>query len=382
VVTDIRVAIDAAIAELRDTISPTEPGLIAEQGVGRALAALPMPAASTLTIRDKLSGRHPARVEQTVYFACREAIQNAMKHAGTHARMTIRLSDRGSGMDFAAIDDGTGFDLEAVHPGVGLMNIRERVESAGGAVRVTSEPGRGTTVGGFVPDVLAQADSVHIDPADDAALRTQIVLETDAERLRIVRDLHDGAQQRLVALRVRISLATEAAASSEAERRTLKRLGADADMAIAELRDLARSLRVRSNETAVAPALRSATRNWPMEVRVRERNLGRHDQAVEQAIYSCVLEALHEARAQRGQSPGARAVVSLFEAPNAIHFVVRDRNLSTQDPFGAPGAGTATDEGSAGHLDDRAAIVGGSVSVFAVPGRSVVRGVIPIAAGI
>jgi hypothetical protein len=75
-------------------------------------------------------------------------------------------------------------------------------------------------------------------------------------------------------------------------------------------------------------------------------------------------------------------VVSLFEAPDAIHFVVRDRNLSTQDPFGAPGAGTATDAGSAGHLDDRAAIVGGSVSVFAVPGRSVVRGVIPIAAGI
>ena len=378
VMTDIGTGIDAAMVELRATTSVAEPALATSHRLGDALRAATADAPLAVVVRDELHERHPMRVEQAVYFACREATQNAVKHAGRHARVTISLSDARPGIAFCATDDGAGFDRATVHDGVGLLNIKERIESAGGAVTVELASGRGTTVSGFVPDVLAppvaSLAAASYGPLDEhAALRRQILDETDAERHRIVRDLHDGAQQRLVALRVKISLATESAGARSGERGTLMRLAADLDLAIAELRDLARSLRAPLAATAVAPALRRATQHWPMEVRVRERNMRRHEQAVEQAVYGCILEALQEARALRGTRSGAAAVVSLYQAPDAIHFVVRDRVADSSH--------TRRDHASTGHMLDRAAVVGGFVSVHSLAGLSVVRGSIPIAAG-
>lgn len=376
---DIGRAIDAAMAELRETISTAVPAFIATEGLGSALRSSGIGAPLPLVVRDDLQRRHPLRAEQAIYYVCHEATQNAIKHAGKGASVTITLSDTRAGIDFVVADNGAGFEPAAGQRGVGLLNIRERIESAGGEVAIWSSPGLGAAVRGFVPDVLSEAvraprGSAPVALDDNSLLRSQILAETDAERHRIVRDLHDGAQQRLVALRVKITLATDGAAAGTVKYATLQRLGTDLDLAIAELRDLARSLRTPSDETALGPALRWATRHWRMEVRVRERNLERHDQAVEHAIYGCVLEALQEARAQRGALPGARAVVSLFQAPDAIHFVIRDGFAESQKA--AQG-----DHDSAGHMLDRAAMVGGSVSVQALPGRSVVRGSIPIAGG-
>jgi signal transduction histidine kinase len=179
-----------------------------------------------------------------------------------------------------------------------------------------------------------------------------------------------------VALRVKVSLGIERADASSSERATLERTATELDLAIGELRDLARGLLVSSGATAVAPALRNVTRHWPMAVHVRERNVNAFDPKVEAAVYGCVLEALQHARAQRAPAAKSSAVVSLVGVPDAIHFVVRGRGTAFD-------LGRATAHDSAEHIADRAHAAGGSLSFEALPGRGLLmRGSIPLTGGL
>jgi signal transduction histidine kinase len=378
---DISLGLDTAMAELRDTVISPEPALISKLGLGGALKACGPAAAVDLRVEDRLRREYPMRSQLAVYFACREAIQNAMKHAGRQATVTVRLDDAARGLEFEVGDDGVGFDPSDTGRGVGLMNIRERLESAGGRVAIASRPGAGCAVSGFVPDALSDLQSDARSPSGvssagrEHALRRQILLETDAERRRIMRDLHDGAQQRLVALRVRIALAADVAVDGSRAQRTIQRLGSDLDLAIAELRDLVRGLLGETRRTPVAPALRNVTSHWPMPVRVRARNVGRHDRAVEAALYGCVLEALQHTRANRATATDSSAVVSLVEAGDAIHFVVRGRGAG-YDPK------RRMERDSAEHIVDRASAAGGWLSLHALPGNGLLfRGSIPVGRG-
>ena len=106
----------------------------------------------SVSVWDMGLGRHPPRTELCVYYCALEAIQNSMKHAGPGANVTIRLLERPDGVGFSLEDDGMGFVPEAVVPGSGLHNIRERIEALGGEVHISSAPGRGAVIRGFVPD--------------------------------------------------------------------------------------------------------------------------------------------------------------------------------------------------------------------------------------
>ena len=90
-----------------------------------------------------------------VYLAMREAIRNAVKHAGC-SRIGVALKVRDRHVHGLVEDDGEGFDPEAVEEatpawGVGLGSMRERLEMHGGSLRVDSEPGEGTKVEMRVP---------------------------------------------------------------------------------------------------------------------------------------------------------------------------------------------------------------------------------------
>jgi two-component system, NarL family, sensor histidine kinase UhpB len=91
-----------------------------------------------------------------VYLAMREAIRNAIKHAGC-SRIGVALEVRDGHVHGLVEDDGEGFDPEAVEEatpsswGVGLGSMRERLEMLGGSLRVDSEPGEGTKVEMRVP---------------------------------------------------------------------------------------------------------------------------------------------------------------------------------------------------------------------------------------
>ena len=80
-----------------------------------------------------------------------EAVQNATKHAGSHARVTITLGRDRQRVRFAVADDGVGMNNPSSPDGHGLTGMRDRIGAVNGELEITSVPGRGTTVMGTVP---------------------------------------------------------------------------------------------------------------------------------------------------------------------------------------------------------------------------------------
>ena len=152
----------------------------------------------------------------------------------------------------------------------------------------------------------------------------------DLERRRIERDLHDGAQQRLVSLRIQLELAGDLVeAHPERAGRRLRELGRDVDDAVDEVRSLARGLVPPILvERGIVEALRDAAQGGHLRVSVHERGLGRYPPEIESAVYFACLEALQNAAKH---AEGARsASVSLWE-DEELRFEVRDDGAGLPD---------------------------------------------------
>jgi signal transduction histidine kinase len=116
-----------------------------------------------LRVVDNTIGRCDPAVEAAVYFCALEAIQNAVKHAGHRARVTVTLERRGDTVRFSIDDDGVGFDPGADGDGLGLISMRDRLTAFGGELHVISSPGAGTSVRGTGPvevEPLGRADVI------------------------------------------------------------------------------------------------------------------------------------------------------------------------------------------------------------------------------
>ncbi len=138
-------ATDDAVETLVRLSRGIYPPLLVEQGLIAALEAVAVTSPVPVTVTTSGVGRLPANLEATAYFACLEALQNAVKHAGaTSVRITVR--GEAQAVSLSVCDDGVGFDVDAVTPGAGLANLRDRVESVGGSFTTESEPGAGTQV--------------------------------------------------------------------------------------------------------------------------------------------------------------------------------------------------------------------------------------------
>ena len=100
---------------------------------------------------DEGIGRCSPTVEAAIYFCATEAVQNATKHAGSHARVTITLGRDQQRAHFVVADDGVGMDNPWAADGNGLTSMRDRIGAVSGELEFTSLPGHGTTVRGSVP---------------------------------------------------------------------------------------------------------------------------------------------------------------------------------------------------------------------------------------
>ncbi|MGH9243302.1 MAG: histidine kinase [Acidimicrobiales bacterium] len=144
--------LQAAVQELRDLAHGIYPPVLMDRGLVAALesaatrAALPV---SVSTVGEL--GRFPQEVEAAVYFCCLEAIQNAAKHAGEGARMTLAIGNQDQSLVFSVADDGVGFDAALARRGHGFVNMGDRIGAIGGTLDIDSAPGNGTTVSGTVP---------------------------------------------------------------------------------------------------------------------------------------------------------------------------------------------------------------------------------------
>ncbi|MDQ3973290.1 MAG: histidine kinase [Actinomycetota bacterium] len=125
------------------------------------------------------------------------------------------------------------------------------------------------------------------------ASRQRLVSAQDQARRQLERNLHDGAQQQLVALKVKLGLARRLAEAGKPVEQLLGQLGDETDDAIDTLRDLARGIYPPLlADQGLAAALRAQANKAPLPVAVEADALGRYPQEVEAAVYFCCLEGL------------------------------------------------------------------------------------------
>jgi signal transduction histidine kinase len=141
--------IETAMGELRDLAHGIYPPLLQQQGLAQALRVAAQRSGLEYTVTVDCS-RHPPDVEATVYFCCLEALQNAAKHAGPGARVTVQVDEQAGAISFRVDDDGTGFG-DGTPAGAGLTGMADRVSALGGRLDVASAAGGGTHVAGVIP---------------------------------------------------------------------------------------------------------------------------------------------------------------------------------------------------------------------------------------
>jgi signal transduction histidine kinase len=139
------------LTQLRELAHGIYPPLLMDRGLGEALRAAANRAVLVTDVAADVR-RYPPDVEAAVYFCCLEALQNAGKHAGEGARITITVEESAGELCFEVSDNGAGFDAtsKAVR-GHGFVNMADRVGAIGGSLTVESTPGTGTQVRGRLP---------------------------------------------------------------------------------------------------------------------------------------------------------------------------------------------------------------------------------------
>jgi signal transduction histidine kinase len=190
--------------------------------------------------------------------------------------------------------------------------------------------------------------------------RARIVEATDLERRRIERDLHDGAQQHLVALAVSTRLARQLAdADPDATKEMLDQIAADLQDAVQELRNLAHGIYPPLlMDRGLPDALRAAGDRAALPTAVDAEEIGRYPQQVEAAIYFCCLEALQNVTKH---ATGARNVAVTL-APDPLRFEIRDDGPGFDVDRCPHGAGLD-------NMRDRMAAVGGRLEITSAGGR-------------
>jgi signal transduction histidine kinase len=204
------------------------------------------------------------------------------------------------------------------------------------------------------------------------ASRQRLVVAQDAERRRLERNIHDGAQQQLVALTVKLRLLQQLTERDPARAHVMAgQLQSEATSALEDLRDLARGIYppLLADE-GLRAALDAQARKAPVPVTVECDDLGRFSQDVEAAIYFSCLEALTNV-AKYAEATQVR--ISLARSDGVLTFAIADDGVGFDPSAATNGTGL---QGIADRLD----ALGGTFAVTSGAGRgTVVNGTVPVA---
>ena len=247
-----------------------------------------------------------------------------------------------------------------------------------GALSVTKRPGENLTPveDKLMSDLAAQAGlllhnigltgQLRARLAELQASRLRIVAAQDEQRRRIERDIHDGAQQQLLAIGAKLALTESVAGQdTERERALVAQLKAETSGALETLRELARGIYPPLlADQGLAAAVSAQAGKAPGPVEVDADGVGRYPVELETAIYFCCVEALQNAAKH---APGSAVRVSLAEDDGQVVFSVTDDG---------PGFVPATAPAGTGlrNMGDRLAALGGSCQVDSSPGRGTTIG--------
>ena len=251
-----------------------------------------------------------------------------------------------------------------------------------GTLSVAKRPGDGLTPveRKLMDDLARQAGLVLrnarltaelVDRLEDLrASRQRLVAAQDDERRRLERNLHDGAQQNLVALKIKLGLLENLAEKDpSAARRMAGELKLDADETLDTLRDLARGIYPPLlADRGLPAALEAQARKATLPVAVDAEGVGRYPQDVEAAIYFCVLEAMQNVQKYASAN---RVEIRLTAIDGQLRFEVDDDGTGFDTGTQARGSGLQ-------NMEDRLDALGGSVEVDSAPGRGTrLRGMLP-----
>src|SRR6266705_2710019 len=257
------------------------------------------------------------------------------------------------------------------YPAGRILPVRHRGEVLG-ALSVSKRPGEPLTPteGRLLTDLAEQVglvlknaglrDQLLARLEEIRASRQRLVAAQDAERRRIERNIHDGAQQQLVALAVKQRLASSMVGrDDDSARSMLEELQTETNQALDDLRDLARGIYppLLASQGLVA-ALQAQARKAPVPASVTADGVGRYPQELEAAVYFCVLEALQNVAKYAGAT---RAEVRLAASGHDLEVEVTDDGAGFDPGSKAYGTGL---QGMA----DRLHAHGGSLDVRSSPG--------------
>jgi signal transduction histidine kinase len=203
------------------------------------------------------------------------------------------------------------------------------------------------------------------------ASRGRLVAAADAERRRIERNLHDGAQQHLVALSVKVRLLEQfAERDPERAKSLMNQLQVDVGSAIEELRSLAHGIYPPLLSSAgLGVAMSAACRRAPLPASIEADGVNRHAPEIEAAVYFCCLEALQNAGKYAGSAASAR--VRIWEEAGGLLFEVSDDGAGFETSRQADGAGLT-------NMRDRLGAVGGTLRVDSDGSGTRIHGVVPV----
>jgi len=201
--------------------------------------------------------------------------------------------------------------------------------------------------------------------------RNRIARAADLERSRIERDLHDGAQQRLILLRIKLSLVEELMRSDPAAvAAAVRALGAEVELTLDELRALAHGVYPSIlSDRGLEDALRSVALGLPVPVHLLAHHVQRYSAEVETAVYFACAEAIQNAIKH---ATGTSALWISVSEDTELRFEVRDDGPGFEPPTGDYNGGLR-------NMRDRLEAVGGALTIDSAPGRGVrVRGRAPL----
>jgi signal transduction histidine kinase len=295
--------------------------------------------------------------------------------AGTGAdRAAVWLK---SGSSFvAAATEPAGQELQA-RSGADLPGARELIGHDGEVLGAfTVEKGGGETLTGterrLISDLAGSAGLVLRKLRLSAALedkaeelresRRRLVDAQDVERRRLERELYGGAQQLVVAVKLKLGLARQIARSEATDRLTMliDEMVNDAQLAIDQIRTIARGIYPPLLEAeGLGPAITSLAGLSTLDVRVTTTVSNRYPLPLEAAIYFCISESLTNV-SKHGRDP---VIVTIADTDGALTFAVTDSGPGF-DPHSTPGGAGLR------NMTDRLSTLGGTFNVASSPGHS------------
>jgi signal transduction histidine kinase len=192
------------------------------------------------------------------------------------------------------------------------------------------------------------------------ASRLRIVQAAERERRRLEQNLHDGAQQRLIEIQVRV-FSARALVDRPDLAKMLEAIQQAADAALDELRTLARGIHPATlRDLGPAAALRAIASHSVLPIHVNDEGIGRLPAAIEEAIYFCAREAIQNSTKHAG--PGAEVTVTLRRRHNSIQLTIRDNGVGLSPKDASSGIGILG-------MRDRIEAVGGQLKIVSHPGQ-------------